>query len=247
MNSHTTTSNSTDYTIYKIECVEENVGRIRDVSKKWVTWRFQVVEDSGMGPPHPPPTTHEEVAPPIDLLSSPSPLLLLPSPSTTEPTLSDFPMEPSTPVPPTTTSTTTTTTTRTYSVSVTWSFTSGKQEIQMNGQIVWFGRRSGGSILSHAWSEDDLQLEVLGTSLIPNKRHVSHAFRCFDLMINGRTFDELPIRGKQEGIPSLTTTIATADLPKSVVEILYPNGYVWTPSNGDSGDANSYTDHNHYY
>jgi hypothetical protein len=220
MNSHPQ-GDSKIQNIYKIEFVEENVGRIREESKKWLTWRFQVIDAVITTPPSP---ADEEATLPIDLLSSSPPLLLPP----TEPTPPDTQMEPP-PVP--------TATARIYSVSVTWSFASGKQEIQMNGQVVWFGRRSGGSILSHAWSEDDLQLEVLGTSHVP-KRHVSHGFRCFDLMINGRRFDELPVLGKQEVIP--LTTIATADLPISVVEILYPNGYVWTPSNMDSNDPNSY-------
>jgi hypothetical protein len=113
----------------------------------------------------------------------------------------------------------------------------------MNGQTIWFGRRPGGAVLSHAWLEDDLELEVLGSSQAP-KRHVSPGFRCFDLMINGRTFEELPILGKHDATP--LATIAAADLPTSVVEILYPDGYQWKPTNVDSDLPNSYTGHTVY-
>jgi len=191
--------------IYKIECVEENVGRIQQLSKKWVTWRFQVVEEVEVKPP-------TEVVQKVELLASPAPEVPVTLPSHTE-------MEPLS-IPKV----------QTYCISINWSLITGKQEIEMNGETIWFGRRSGGSIFSHAWVEDDFQLEVLGTCNSP-KKHVSPGFRCFDLMINGRTYHELPIWGKTEFTP--LATIAAADLPTSIVEILYPNGYTWKPSEMD--------------
>jgi hypothetical protein len=84
-------------------------------------------------------------------------------------------------------------TTKTHSVSLVWSFKTGRQSVEMNGKEVWFGRQSGASVFSHSWktyNEDGsvaLRLEILATRralkhLAPNN------FRSHDLMINGQTF-----------------------------------------------------------
>lgn len=194
-------------TVFRIECVEEDVGRIRKHSKKWLTWRFKVVESAGVSH-HP-----MDAGPPmVDLLAGP--IVDVRPPPITAPAPAKM-------------------VSKTYSISLTWSFKSGKQSLEVNGTELWFGRKRGGAIFSHAWQEGDLQLEVLGTCQ-PPKRHVSPDFRSFDLMINGKNFEDLPILGKDEAAHS-STTISVADLPKSIVEILYPNGYRWTPSPGGQG------------
>jgi hypothetical protein len=123
-------------------------------------------------------------------------------------------------------------TTKTRSVSLVWSFTTGKQSVEMNGKEVWFGRQSGASVLSHSWktyNEDGsvaLRLEILATRRAP--KHVAPNFCSHDLMLNGQIFEELPsIIGGDEnmGDPSSTAAVSMVDLPKSIVEILYPEGY----------------------
>jgi hypothetical protein len=192
------TANSPSKNIFKIEYLEENVGRIKTSSKKWVTWRFQVADHSPPTDPQGMPVTDLVVASPFTQAEAPNSNNM-----------------------------------KQYCVSVSWSSVSGKQEIDVNGQNVWFGRRSGAAILSHAWLEDGLQLEVIGTNRAP-KRHVSPGFRSFDLMINGHLFEDLPVWGEQEVIRS--TLIAEADLPTCIAQVVYPESYTWHPSSGDSND-----------
>lgn len=118
-----------------------------------------------------------------------------------------------------------------YSVSLLWSLKTGKQHIEMNGEEVWFDRKPGASVCSHAWTTSDglLRLEVLATGRAP-KRHVAPDFRSYDLMINGRIFEELP--SLEQGTtssydPTSAAAVSSLDAPKSIVDILYPDGYTW--------------------
>ena len=52
-----------------------------------------------------------------------------------------------------------------HQIVLSWSKTTGKQLIQMDGQDVWFGRNKGRSVLDHHWETADerLSLHLLAT------------------------------------------------------------------------------------
>jgi hypothetical protein len=194
------------FNLYKVDFVEEDVGRKVKQSKKRVTWTFQL-----------------DIA--RTVASEPE--------AEQAPFLSDVASPPSTAL----VTTETKTQTLAYSVSLIWSLKSGKQQVEMNDgeEQVWFDRKPGASVCSHAWTTRDglLQLEVLATGRAP-KRHVAPDFRCYDLMINGRAFDDLPSLNEDRSFSREPVPVSSVDLPRSIVEILYPTGYRWNdPSTGE--------------
>lgn len=92
-----------------------------------------------------------------------------------------------------------------HTVSLIWSKSTGKQEVEMDGVNVWFGRRPGSSVFEHRWTTSTmtpassaftqpLQLHIVST--IAPKLHEN--FRKHDLILNGQVFTNLP--------PCATTT-----------------------------------------
>lgn len=123
--------------------------------------------------------------------------------------------------------------TNTHSVSLIWSVKTGKQEVIMDDEQIWFGRQQGAAVFSHAWrSRQGLKLEVMATTRTVPSRHVAPDFRHHDLVINGQLFDKLP------GVGDFATAVIepdgerALDLPRSIIEILYPQGYTWKESPG---------------
>lgn len=113
-----------------------------------------------------------------------------------------------------------------YSVTLVWSVNTGKQQVEFNGEEIFFGRKQGSSVFSHAFTtRDNLRLEVLATCR-PPKRHVAPDFRAYDLMINGHLFHSLPALNV-EAFANSETGASSIDLPRSIIEVLYPNGYTW--------------------
>lgn len=106
----------------------------------------------------------------------------------------------------------------------------------MNNEPIWFGRKQGAAVFSHAWiSREGLELEILATTRKVSARHVAPDFRNYDLVINGRLFDTLPVVGGADTMShSMDDQEPALDLPRSIVEILYPNGYTWKESPGSS-------------
>lgn len=185
--------------LFKVDFVEEDAGKLRKQAKQRFTWTFQSTETGAAPPPPPPPPPSE------DLLGSAGDFLALPPSQNITPTMPEA-------------------VTKTHSVCLTWSYTTGKQLVEMNGEEVWFGRKPGAAVFSHSWTSRDgsLRLEILATRKAP-VRNVAPDFRCHDLMINGRLFEDLPSINGDQGTHS--TTISQFDLPRSIVDILYPDGY----------------------
>lgn len=114
---------------------------------------------------------------------------------------------------------------REHSVTLTWSTKSGKQQVEMDGaEQVFFGRRRGASVFDSRWetkTDVPMKLHILATSAPP----LSEGFRCFDLIINGRVFAYLPQYNGAEGLPVPPMEASIDGKPKSIFEIIYPNGY----------------------
>jgi hypothetical protein len=112
-----------------------------------------------------------------------------------------------------------------HTVTLAWSKTTGKQEIRMDGEEVWFGRNKGRSVLDHNWTtrDESLRLHVLATCA-PHTKNMNEDFRSFDLVINGQLFASLP---HQDGLGApLSQQLTAQNLPNSIIQILYPEGYV---------------------
>lgn len=117
---------------------------------------------------------------------------------------------------------------RQHLVVLTWSKSTGKQEIAMDGASVWFGRNKGRSVLDHNWTtaDDTLKLHVLATcapKLSPN-------FRSYDLVINGQLFASLPPHNYFDGFGDAEETEppeGTNDKNNisSIIQVLFPDGY----------------------
>ncbi|KAL3933444.1 MAG: hypothetical protein SGARI_003712 [Bacillariaceae sp.] len=114
---------------------------------------------------------------------------------------------------------------REHSVTLTWSTKSGKQEVEMDGdEQVFFGRRRGASVFDSRWetkTQVPMKLHILATSAPP----LSDGFRCFDLIINGQVFAHMPQYNGAEGLPAPVMEPSVDGKPKSIFEIIYPNGY----------------------
>eukprot|EP00536_Pseudo-nitzschia_multiseries_P006731 jgi/Psemu1/15946/gm1.15946_g len=114
---------------------------------------------------------------------------------------------------------------RRHEIVLSWSKTTGKQKICMDGAEIWFGRNKGRSVLDHNWTTQDetLKLHVMATCAPP----MNATFRSFDLMINGQLFINLPQHDSQSEDPTYFAPL----LPmgnnhlNSIIQILYPNGY----------------------
>mmetsp|Transcript_5354 Transcript_5354/g.10070 ORF Transcript_5354/g.10070 Transcript_5354/m.10070 type:complete len:200 (+) Transcript_5354:21-620(+) len=117
-----------------------------------------------------------------------------------------------------------------HSVTLTWSKKTGKLEIGMDeSDQIWFGKRQGASIFDYSWTAQNLtpplRFHVLGTCA-PNFRK---NFRSFDLIINGQIFAHLPQYGGGGAVLEDDSIPADADTsPRSIYEIIYPNGYTAT-------------------
>lgn len=116
---------------------------------------------------------------------------------------------------------------REHSVSLTWSKKTGKQEIEMDGtEQVWFGRHRGASVFDQKWEGEtapgvSLQFRILATCA--PKLHSN--FRCYDLIINGQVFANLPHYGVHGAAPAIMPEPSMDGRPGSIVEIIYPNGF----------------------
>lgn len=123
--------------------------------------------------------------------------------------------------------------TSTHAVSLIWSVKTGKQEVVMDDEQVWFGRQRGAAVFSHAWiSRQGLKMEVMATTRTVPSRHVAPDFRHHDLVINGQLFDKLPVVGEHMTAVVETSGERALDLPRSIIEILYPERYTWKESPG---------------
>lgn len=123
--------------------------------------------------------------------------------------------------------------TSTHAVSLIWSVKTGKQEVVMDDEQIWFGRQRGAAVFSHAWlSRQGLKMEVMATTRTVPSRHVAPEFRHHDLVINGQLFDKLPGVGEYATAVIEADSEPALDLPRSILEILYPEGYKWKESPG---------------
>ena len=111
-----------------------------------------------------------------------------------------------------------------HTVTLAWSKSTGKQEVRMDGEDVWFGRNKGRSVLDHNWTTRDerLRLHVLATCA-PNTKKMNEDFRSFDLVINGQLFASLP---HQDGLGAPLPQQMAQNHPNSIIQILYPEGYI---------------------
>lgn len=111
-----------------------------------------------------------------------------------------------------------------HTVTLAWSKSTGKQEVRMDGEEVWFRRNKGRSTLDHNWTtrDESLQLHVLATCA-PKTKKMSADFRRFDLVINGQLFASLP---HQAGLGAPPPQQMAQNHPNSIIQILYPDGYV---------------------
>jgi len=108
-------------------------------------------------------------------------------------------------------------------ISLIWSKTTGKQQIEMDGTLIWFGRNPGRSVLDHNWTTRDerLKLHLLATCA----PKVNENFRNFDLVINGQLFAALPHYGREGSNAPIPPPVGKDNL-NSIIQILYPDGYV---------------------
>ena len=119
---------------------------------------------------------------------------------------------------------------REHWVVLTWSKSTGKQDITMDGDSVWFGRNQGSSVLDHNWTTSDrsLRLHVLATCAPKLSNH----FRCYDLLINGQLFATLPLYKKSDDyldateMPWMAQNQTNRGELSSIIQILYPEGYI---------------------
>eukprot|EP00534_Pseudo-nitzschia_fraudulenta_P002566 CAMPEP_0201117972 /NCGR_PEP_ID=MMETSP0850-20130426/2059_1 /ASSEMBLY_ACC=CAM_ASM_000622 /TAXON_ID=183588 /ORGANISM="Pseudo-nitzschia fraudulenta, Strain WWA7" /LENGTH=242 /DNA_ID=CAMNT_0047382809 /DNA_START=39 /DNA_END=767 /DNA_ORIENTATION=+ len=111
-----------------------------------------------------------------------------------------------------------------HEVTLTWSKSTGKQEITMDGTEVWFGRNMGRSVLDHNWNTRDgsLKMHVLATCA----PKMNEDFRSFDLLINGQLFASLP-GSDDSSVPAPPTMYGYGNNNLvSILQILYPDGYI---------------------
>lgn len=122
---------------------------------------------------------------------------------------------------------------REHVVTLTWSKSTGKQSIYMDGTGVWLGRNEGRSVFDHHWTTPDgsLKIHVLATSA----PKMNDSFRCYDLLINGQLFATLPYCDLDSGTASEPFVVRPQipieypqaySQPGSILEILYPDGYI---------------------
>eukprot|EP00548_Thalassiothrix_antarctica_P002538 CAMPEP_0194154458 /NCGR_PEP_ID=MMETSP0152-20130528/60721_1 /TAXON_ID=1049557 /ORGANISM="Thalassiothrix antarctica, Strain L6-D1" /LENGTH=130 /DNA_ID=CAMNT_0038860577 /DNA_START=20 /DNA_END=409 /DNA_ORIENTATION=+ len=96
---------------------------------------------------------------------------------------------------------------RKHEIILAWSKTTGKQEITMDGEVIWFARHKGRSVLDHHWTtrdDESLKLRVLATCA----PKIHDNFRNYDLLIDGKLFASLP---QYEGLDSSQPTGQTTD------------------------------------
>ena len=95
---------------------------------------------------------------------------------------------------------------------------------------VWFGRRRGASVFDYSWETRDgipLKLNIMGTSAPKLYKN----FRCYDLIINGQIFANLPQYPGTADFGTVVPEVVDEEeafddgRPKSIFEIFYPNGY----------------------
>lgn len=117
---------------------------------------------------------------------------------------------------------------RKHTIQLNWSKSTGKQEIFLDGASIWFGRNKGRSVLDHHWTTPDesLNLHVLATCA----PKLSNDFRSYDLLINGQIFASLPCDDNNNGDcdteqPWVAHPEQHDKHPKSILQILYPDGY----------------------
>jgi len=122
---------------------------------------------------------------------------------------------------------------REHVVTLTWSKSTGKQSICMDGTEVWFGRNEGRSVFDHNWTTPDgsLKIHVLATSA----PKMNSGFRSYDLLINGQLFASLPYCDLDSGSasePFVLRPHVPIEYPQgysqhsSILQILYPDGYI---------------------
>jgi len=111
-----------------------------------------------------------------------------------------------------------------HMISLIWSKTTGKQQIEMDGTLIWFGRNQGRSVLDHDWTTRDerpKKLHMLATCA----PKVNENFRNFDLVINGQLYAALPHYGREGSNAPIPPPMGKDNL-NSIIQILYPDGYV---------------------
>jgi hypothetical protein len=114
-----------------------------------------------------------------------------------------------------------------HTISLTWSKGTGKQDIYMDGREVWFGRREGARIFDYSWTTRDGQLNF--HMLATRAPKLNDSFRKYDLLINNRLFADLPRCGSQGGCATNYDIMENEGHPRSIIEVLYPNGYTPPP------------------
>ena len=100
-----------------------------------------------------------------------------------------------------------------YDLVLTWSFSSGKQSIFVNGIEEVFSRNSGASLIDRKFEFDGSNFHLIGTRTRP--KGVSYDYKCFELLINGTLLSDCPSEGCANLPPSTEG--------KSILDLLYPN------------------------
>jgi len=110
-----------------------------------------------------------------------------------------------------------------HKITLAWSKTTGKQELCMDGTVLWFGRNQGRSVLDHNWMtrDESFKLHVLATCA----PKMNENFRNYDLLINGQLFASLP-HYEREGLNAPVPQPMGQDNLNSIIQILYPEGYI---------------------
>lgn len=108
-----------------------------------------------------------------------------------------------------------------HEVLLTWSLLSGKEYITLDGREEHHNQKGRTSICDHKWTtRDNYELHVVTTREPPLKSPPN--FRCYELLLNGRSFFNLPKPGQTESRQRSTEYEIAYGAPSSIVEILYP-------------------------
>ena len=119
-----------------------------------------------------------------------------------------------------------------HEVVLTWSVSSGKRCIQIDGLEESYVIDKGGIVDQKLSTSFGHELHIIGTKVAPDNAH--SIFRCYELLINGQSFFTYPeaahARGK--GLTHIPSGYGSG--PTSILQILYPDQSFEGTNNGNN-------------
>ncbi len=119
-----------------------------------------------------------------------------------------------------------------HEVVLTWSVSSGKRCIQIDGLEESYVIDKGGIVDQKLSTSYGHELHIIGTKVAPDNAH--SIFRCYELLINGRSFFTYPEAAHARGKGLTHIPGGYGSGPTSILQILYPNQSFDGANNGEN-------------